>query len=64
MIHKGLLFGLVVLLAAGTAQVRADSDHSKVIQGRGNNHCHRRGAGACPRDNEVRLPLAGRPGKV
>jgi len=35
MIHKSLLFGLVVLLSAGMAQVRADSDHSKVIQGGG-----------------------------
>jgi hypothetical protein len=35
MIYKALLFGLVVLVAAGTAQVRADSDRSNAIQGGG-----------------------------
>jgi hypothetical protein len=34
-IRKSLLFGLVVLLVSATAQVRADSDNSKVIQGGG-----------------------------
>jgi hypothetical protein len=35
MIRKSLLFGLAVLLAAGTVQVRADSDKARVIQGGG-----------------------------
>jgi hypothetical protein len=35
MIRKSLLFGLAVLLAAGTVQVRADSDNARVIQGGG-----------------------------
>ena len=48
MIHKGLLFGLVVLLAAGTAQVRAESDHSKVIQGGGTTIVTGGGPGLAP----------------
>ena len=35
MIHKSLLFGLVILLVAGTLEGRADSGASKVIQGGG-----------------------------
>jgi hypothetical protein len=35
MIRKSLLFGLAVLLATGTVQVRADSDNARVIQGAG-----------------------------
>jgi hypothetical protein len=35
MIRKSLLFGLAILLAAGTVQARADSDDANVIQGGG-----------------------------
>ena len=35
MIHKSLLFGTVILLAAWTGQAHADSDKSRVIQGGG-----------------------------
>src|SRR3984893_18769395 len=48
MIHKSLLFGVVVLLAAGTAQVRADSDHSKIIQGGGTTIVTGGGPGLAP----------------
>jgi len=48
MIHKSLLFGLVVLLAVGTAQVRADSDHSRVIQGGGTTIVTGGGPGLAP----------------
>jgi hypothetical protein len=48
MIHKSALFGLVVLLAAGTAQVRADSDRSKAIQGGGTTIVTGGGPGLAP----------------
>jgi hypothetical protein len=48
MFHKSALMGLVVLLAAGTAQVRADSDHSKVIQGGGTTIVTGGGPGLAP----------------
>ncbi len=48
MLHKSALFGLVVLLAAGTAQVRADSDHSTVIQGGGTTIVAGGGPGLAP----------------
>jgi hypothetical protein len=48
MIHKSLLFGLVVLLAAGTAQVHADSNRSKVIQGGGTTIVTGGGPGLAP----------------
>jgi len=47
MVYKIVVFSLV-LLAAGTAQVRADSDHSKVIQGGGTTIVTGGGPGLAP----------------
>src|ERR1700746_2138798 len=48
MLHKTVLFGLVVLLAAGTTQVRADSDRARVIQGGGTSVVTGGGPGLAP----------------
>src|SRR6202011_3089160 len=48
MFHKTVLFGLVILLAAGTAEVRADGDRSKAIQGGGTTIVTGGGPGLAP----------------
>ena len=48
MLYKAVLFGLVGLLAAGTTQVRADSDRARVIQGGGTSIVTGGGPGLAP----------------
>jgi hypothetical protein len=48
MLYKTVLFGLVLLLAAGTTQVRADSDRARVIQGGGTSIVTGGGPGLAP----------------
>src|SRR5580704_11560628 len=48
MFHKTVLFGLVGLLALGTAEVRADGDRSKAIQGGGSTIVTGGGPGLAP----------------
>ena len=48
MLYKALLFGLLVLLSAGTTQVRADGDRSRVIQGGGTTIVTGGGPGLAP----------------
>jgi len=48
MLRKTVLLGLVVLLAAGTTQVRADSDRARVIQGGGTSIVTGGGPGFAP----------------
>jgi hypothetical protein len=48
MFHKTILLGLVVLLGAGTMQVRADDDRSKAIQGGGTTIVMGGGPGLAP----------------
>jgi hypothetical protein len=48
MFHKTVLFGLVVLLGLGTAEVRADGDRSKAIQGGGTTIVTGGGPGLAP----------------
>jgi len=48
MLYKAMLFGLVVLLAAGATQVRADGDRARVIQGGGTSIVTGGGPGLAP----------------
>src|SRR5215472_12897563 len=48
MLYKAVLFGLLVLLSAGTTQVLADGDRSRVIQGGGTTIVTGGGPGLAP----------------